>query len=469
MFLMIKINVMFCSKTNFFVSKISEIKSCNGVHLYVEGSAYSLPFNISYLKPEAHNLDTCENCRKSLEEAKQNIRDHFMNFPNCCVAHRKLLKEDWFDKIELMPFVDSVAEKIYFVLHHLLDVVENYENWQEEIENYLEYVNVSFGSFPDGYGPAFGANTYYSQLENHIKFYINLPDAVKYQHKFKFILEVIGKFYNFKHKQIPSFKNNFHSEYNILVTTYSKWYNSFPFELEVFKHLKERFQKTLPILAEKPRHNPYLRISKAKLTPTSDFVNYLNEITKAIISAVNPNRLIKEGFITDFDKYQTELICKEYELKQEELFKKFDKSELKYIALLKSWLKQHKAFLQEIRPFIEKNVLKTKTEKHYLEFIPSLSHIALVNFYQGQIINNSNAQSILNHYNNNSTPKKLIEKFSFFRKKDNRIYCENSSENSTKSNSAREKLLSEVIIMLDNLGIDTSKAVAEKEEFLQYI
>lgn len=101
----------------------------------------------------------------------------------------------------------------------------------------------------------------------------------------------------------------------------------------------------------------------------------------------------------------------------------------------------------------QKTTNKTKaTNKPEL----TLAHIALICYYQNIIINTSNAESILNKFNNPSTPKKIIERYNHFMQKNNRVCCDE-----TKRDKAKHKRLLEVVQYLKNKNLEHESAVSD--------
>ncbi len=86
----------------------------------------------------------------------------------------------------------------------------------------------------------------------------------------------------------------------------------------------------------------------------------------------------------------------------------------------------------------------------------TLAHIALICFYQDIPINNYNAEDVLKQYNNNSSVKKLIEKYNHFLIKNNRVTC-----SETKADNAKRKRLLDVIQYLKNNNLKYESAESD--------
>jgi hypothetical protein len=177
------------------------------------------------------------------------------------------------------------------------------------------------------------------------------------------------------------------TDLNLIISIYEKWYKIFPFEIEFFSNLKNYFGKTLPILAEKPISNPYTGTASAKIQTPDELLDRLMSITKLILSKIDTSKLLDNDYISDEDKYLTDIKKKHHELTQKELHTKFFKGELNYIKTLKKWLENEKNFISEIKPFAKKipkvvaidveftfeTLLDEKKQLYYLELLEELS------------------------------------------------------------------------------------------------
>lgn len=352
---------MFCNNSVFHVSSVKEIKSCAGVFIYLEGSEFRKPYEINYQKPEQHNLDNCPHCKAAHADLIVRAQELFENFPNCCEYHKKLTNEVWFNKEEYRYFTKTIADKIFFTKHHLYDVFDTVEDWQTEVDNYLEYVAHSLGSFPVGYGAAFGVNLFYPNLINHIKGSRTIENK-SYWVKLDYILNLIElKYYSINPVKQPIISNTY-TNFNLLMSIYSKWFKLFPFDLKLFAHLKDKYSKTLPLLAEKPIPNPYLGISKAKLITQDELGEVLYNITKNITSSIDTRKLLQDNYITDQTRYSLDLSNEKYRLNNETLYKSYTKKEIQYIQFLKRWLKNEKDYISEVTPILQITEKATQTE-----------------------------------------------------------------------------------------------------------
>lgn len=332
-------------ETTFFISKLDTIPTCNGPIYQMTGSSFEKPFEIQYFKKDKHNLDNCEGCRQTHEKIKKQMEEYFSIFPMCCVLHKNLLKAEWFKKEDYNNIPQTVADKVIFSHHHILNNLDQ-ENWQEEIQNYLDYAVQSFGSFPEGYGEPLCLSKYRNYIEElltNVKFEKEEPT-----HKVRRegALQIIRSY-----SQPVKEKN---TDLSLIISTYNKWYSSFPFDFPFFNPLKEYFTHTLPILSEAPVYNPYLGLAKAKIQTQSGLVEFLINTTKNILNAIDTSQLLDDEYITNQTKYNIDLQKTHHSVSQNLLLKEYSKGEKRYIKTIKKWLENEKNFIKEILPYLKK-------------------------------------------------------------------------------------------------------------------
>jgi hypothetical protein len=102
---------------------------------------------------------------------------------------------------------------------------------------------------------------------------------------------------------------------------------------------------------------------------------------------------------------------------------------------------------------------QNKTENIQTDAKLSHAHIALICFYQGIAINKQNGDEILLKYNGTGGQKKLIEKYNFYIRRENRVLCDE-----TKSDLAKQKRLIEVIDFLNRNNLNSEPATKELNE-----
>jgi hypothetical protein len=142
---------------------------------------------------------------------------------------------------------------------------------------------------------------------------------------------------------------------NKLYDTFQKWLRCLP-DLIIFQNIKQAMADTMPmdLVLYKEKYNPYLKLTKSKVKTNRDFIITLTNYTKDILKNINVPNLIRDGVINDKDKYQFDLISERHRHEQDKLVISYDKNELEYIKIIKTWLKNEERFFKEIYPMFNK-------------------------------------------------------------------------------------------------------------------
>lgn len=322
----------------FFVKKVNKLQLCNNEILKISGSSYRKPTDFIKIINENHNLETCESCNKSYKEILNFYEEKYLLFPNCCKFHSKLAAQKWFNKNEFKNLPEITTKKLFYSWHFILKYIDE-KNWQEEILDYLNYIVYTFGVFPEGMGQPFGIDLYFE----HLKILINKNlIKEKYKLKRKILVDFLDSFY-------LKNKSNEQTDVNILIETYNKWYNNFPFEFSIFRNLKNHFSRNIPIF-EKITYNKYLKIDIATPKTKISLINYLNDITEKILNEINSLKLYEQGKIDDLENLRLEYILFERKIQLQSGFTSEAKNlETKYRNTLKSWLKQEIEFIKNLK------------------------------------------------------------------------------------------------------------------------
>ncbi|UAB82270.1 hypothetical protein INR76_05790 [Marixanthomonas sp. SCSIO 43207] len=341
---------------HFLVTGMQKYDVCGSEMIYLKGSAYEKPFPIQYFPNPEHNLDNCEGCKTTHQRILKEVGDYFKDFPNCCERHKNLQKHSLFKKEDFKDLAKFVADKVLYTHHHILNNLDQ-DNWEEEINNYIEYAITSFGQTPDKCGEPPALSWFMDYVirmqKNHKLEGVNR----KYKERQEVILQYIENYFKPKGKE--------KKDLNLLLSTYDKWYKFFPFELALFSNLKKHFSRTLPILAEKPKTNPYLGTAKVELLSQSKLLKYLSNITNHILLSIDTTTLLENEYISDKTKYFFDLKKKSHSVNQSALLSKPTKNEKEYIRTIKTWLKNEKAFINEIKDdiaILPENVKKLKQD-----------------------------------------------------------------------------------------------------------
>lgn len=343
-------------ETTFFVDKLEVIQTCIGHPIYqMTGSSLEKPFVTEYFKPEKHNLDNCEDCKKTHQQIKLQMQVYFQRFPLCCAPHQNLIKANWFKREDYKNIPQLVADKVIYTHHHILNNLDT-ENWEQEITNYLDYTIRSFGQFPQDHGEPICLSKYLIYVEDLLK--STKFDDTESIHRVRkeTILQMIKSYSQPVKGKL--------TDLSLLISTYNKWLKNFPFDLPFFTLLKDHFTNSLPILAGKPIYNPYLGLASAKAQTQSGLIEFLANTTKEILSTMDTNQLLADEYINNQTKYNIDLQKKHHSLVQNYLLIEYSKGEKRYIKTIKKWLENEKNFIKEILPDLKQIAApKTKAER----------------------------------------------------------------------------------------------------------
>ncbi len=344
----------------FFVDKIEEISICDSTMYYFTGSSFSRPTDFKRIENENHNLKNCKHCKKNHQLVLERLESRLKNFPFCCDFHKKLINEKWFNKNDFTEVAKLSADKIYFTWDFIKKFIDE-PNWEEEITDYLSHVIDTFGSFPVDHGEPLFLGSYL----NGAKDLVNSLDEKKYKKKKRIILDHINSYYlsNGEKKQ--------NTDFNILLSIYDKWFKTFPFDISIFKGLKEKFSRTLPII-EKTRYNKYSGLAIAPPKTKSNLIKLLCDITNQIVTQINSLKLYEEGKLNDIENYKLEIIIQKRKLKIKEGYQNNIKEpNSRYRNILKSWFSDEIEFIKELEPTLK--TIENKKDNLYLDILYACS------------------------------------------------------------------------------------------------
>jgi len=273
------------------------------------------------------------------KEVFKTANELFEKFPHCCDSHKLLEKEIWFNKKEYEGMPLQVVNGVSYTMHQLGKYLEK-PDWYKEITDYIQYCIWSFGQFPEGYGSPLGLALYVDRLKHDINSRKEIP-----QEKKRRLVEFIDNGDPTESKQ---------TDLNILLSTYKKWLKTFPFDISYFQGLKKHFEKTLPLLKEKPVENKYMGLAKAKLHTQEGLIKSLVNITKTVLGLISTRELLEQSLITDTNKHRLELLNESHKVKQVALVHEYSKSEIRYVKILKKWLVNEKQYFKEASALLKK-------------------------------------------------------------------------------------------------------------------
>ena len=304
---------------------------------FEEGEIMMNPYEVypldGYEEPE--NFPNCCNWHKSIVDLSIEFYD---KFPNCCEKHKKFAKNFNIDKTSYENIKIDIVRKMCYTMH-FLEVKINNDNWYEDTLHWFEYMERSFGQ------PEVGLSPYLQNLSTSIENSKFIPDDKK---------AILNKYFEDLHK--PPVKAN-DTDISLLFTTYFNWIKLFPFELSIFKNLKDHFGKKLPFIKGKTDYNPYTGLTTAKFISQNELIENLVNNTKSILAQVDTTIMSDVKFQNQANIHNLEILNKLHKTKQETLLKEFSKSETKYIKTIKKWLQNEKEYFSSVVPIINQKVL----------------------------------------------------------------------------------------------------------------
>ncbi len=335
----------------FYIDVVKEIDYCGTKIHYFEGSVYEKPFPVKRSETK-HTLENCENCTSHYNLLIKEFGDYLQKFPNCCEYHRNLNKLSVFKYSDFLDAPKWSAQKIMYSYHHFMEWIDE-ENWYNEIIDYFEYCIDSYGSVPAKCGEPF-------QMSNYINCLLHLLKSDYIQNDIESD-NISKKELTNRTEKIISYLNNFFDTYNdktrdvnLLLTKYNEWFKIFPFEMEFFKPLKEKYKMTIPIFNGRKKYNKYLDAEIREIHTKESLAEVLINTTKKILSEMNSLSLYENGSLDDVEKLQLSLILENRRLKLKAQTLVQNENVKAYIKTLKNWFKDEKEFIKEITPYLDK-------------------------------------------------------------------------------------------------------------------
>ncbi|MDP1746205.1 MAG: hypothetical protein Q8L90_11540 [Bacteroidota bacterium] len=346
--------------TTFFVGDLKPLNLCGKTIGYeADVSAYEVPFEINPTEGE-HDFNKCDGCKANLPELIKRLNDKFEGygdvkkaFPNCCPTHSQLVNVKEFKIADFTNVPETVAKKIIYTKQHIINN-HNSENWYKKITDYIEYTVESFGKMPTGCGEPLYLSEFFKYIPDLFKGRKDIPTDKKTR-----ILEYLNSY------QLPNKKAG--TDFNILLNTYESWLKIFPFEISYFSHLKQYFEKQLPISNGKMEVNLYSGVAKTKMHTKVSLIEALIGLTNDLITQLNGLILHEKGQLTDPQKIKMELIINSRKMKLKQGYSNSSPNEeQRYRNILQEWFKDEKKFIDEISPVMKElptPPVETKTDK----------------------------------------------------------------------------------------------------------
>lgn len=245
--------------------------------------------------------------------------------PNCCQHHKKIFErtKEWAlsyaQELDAVKFAIKTTQQVAYTEHCILSNV-SHENGYDIIAGYIEYNVFSYGS-PKDYQP------YIFSLFGFMK--PHFPGDLRFAYETTIRLDrVIFMWYmaSLAETDIYTFS-----------IAYKKWYNIFPFELSIFKGLKENYDFFFELM----RHD------FADYTHET-FIEAINDLTTIILSQINTLSLFEDGTLDEPSKVKLELIISERRLQLNNSYSPNAAKKEDFKRILKKWFKDEKKFIDDL-------------------------------------------------------------------------------------------------------------------------
>ncbi|SOD98051.1 hypothetical protein [Spirosoma fluviale] len=296
-------------------------------------------------KPQENFPNCCPNHKAVMEWAAKFVEE----FPNCCEAHKILAKNPLIDLTYFKSdaFAVSIVNRVSYTEHHIEKRIEQ-ANWYEDITNYIEYIISSFGT------PSFGDHVYSKSLISLIE---ARQDEIG-QSKAQRLIDYVNGLYERQPDEPVAEEIDLNELYHI----YQKWLFVFPFTVQPFDKLKDRFTNIFPVIAEEPVYNPYTQFSKFRVVTKRKLIEWLIDKTKEILKSVNSVELLQNGLVKDTNAHRVDLLNGQHKARQAALVNEFSKQENHYLQVITKWLSNEEKYYKAVMPLLAaKRTGKTST------------------------------------------------------------------------------------------------------------
>lgn len=312
-----------------FVKNIITQHCGNREYQYMAGTLLLPPYSIEETKGK-HDWRNCQICKKNHEHIKKDLEDRLKRFPLCCKSHKKLLEIPFFNLKAYSKCDDMCADKVIYSYQHILNN-QNKEDWKEDIEDYLNYAIHSFGSFPPECGTPLFLNSYVTYLKSLIK-KGNIKENVK-AFSINFLNELISP--------IKDDKDPFLEKLKI----YDKWFALFPFEMNVFKGIKARYERKSPLQIKTIHKNRYSGLTSVTFVSEAELAEQLLIISNDLLSEIDLSELKDAPILQEYLQYFTKKI---YKNKIKTLTDTIRGQQFDFEKFIEDWLKIQKDYVSSI-------------------------------------------------------------------------------------------------------------------------
>lgn len=309
--------------------------SCgNNTVKMLKASIVANPYEILPTEGE-HDYKICDNCQEFRKLMIDSFQSKSLLFPNCCDRHRRLLSIPGFSINAYQNIAEITADKVIFAYQHILNKQDN-SDWKTEIKDYLDYFVDSFGAFPEEFGEPFLISSSIDTVQNLVKNNKGIRREVCH-----FVEDYFEKLKHSSNNKDP---------FQLLFSTYDKWLKLFPFDISLFRDLKEVYSQRSPLFFRESKKNPFYGGIRYSLITPPELVEVLCKITSSLLSDVSAKQA--ESLDSFTSTYYKELISQELRVESIELLSLKSES---YVVIIKKWIAHQQEMCKKLSAFSQIN------------------------------------------------------------------------------------------------------------------
>ncbi len=311
------------------------------------------PFDVKGLD-EVKLADGFPNCCENHKKGNKEIEDWVQNkFPRCCDYHKEVFTGEGAKRLEYYN-LNEVPLKIWKTynktIEHINKVFDSKkEDWVEDVLDYVQYCQLSFGL------PEVGGYYYFMHLENGLKEIADNNDKITEIER-KSIQEILNRFDKDKKERLITHSYT-KSNYSKLLQTYQKWYKTLPF---VVKGIPKN-----PFIISKFRTNRYTKLRYYKPIGEKELLELLFDITRNILYKLKFKEYIKKESNEKVSQLKEHLAIQKFDLDQEEMMDAFNNNEMRYVTVLRNWLDGSRKLIEALKPTINQEEVVVKPKEEY--------------------------------------------------------------------------------------------------------
>lgn len=399
-------------------SKYSKISKIGPMFKIEGGLIFQHPFQPYPLRGfDSENV--FRNSEPFLNSISNMAQNWFEKFPDCCDTHREIAQMVNFDKKELDYIPYQILNNVKYFAYALETFIEE-ENGIDEIKDYLDYLNKSFGR-PDIGGHLF---------RTIVKHFIENGTVENKEFTDDQRLELL----TYLEPTNPPIDLD-ERDLGMLYNTFQKWLNAMP-NVGRFKELKENLAGKIPmnIFMIEPKFNKYTGMSSFSTRSRKELLEFLIKMTNDILS-LSRSEIKKENY----DKDKLILAAEErLRIQQDKLLEKGHSDlEINYFELVEKWL----SIVIDFYQVLNQSIQEAQNAKLLENVSDVLSKIDELQIEIASLCNSNKILNLLKIYLPKESFKELL----------------NEIENLDESDEDSKNILDSMINQLKSKGIDDLK------------